>query len=55
MPGWCVVMKKEARGRRINSTEVEHVLGQEESMGDRQAFPEMEAGRRRRGVQHRPG
>lgn len=42
MPGWCVVVKKEARGRRINSTEVEHILGQEESSGDREAFPEWE-------------
>jgi hypothetical protein len=42
MPGWCVVVKKEARGRRIHSTEVEHILGQEESSGDRHAFPEAE-------------
>ena len=42
MPGWCVVVKKEARGRRIHSTEVEHILGQEESSGDRHAFQEME-------------
>ena len=53
MPGWCVVLKNEARGRRINCTEVDHVLGQEESMGDKQAFPEMETGRRRRDVQGR--
>lgn len=42
MPGWCVVVKKEARGRRIHSTELEHILGQEESSGDRHAFPEAE-------------
>lgn len=54
MPGWCVVLKKEARGKRITSTEVDYVLGQEESMGDRQAFPEVEAGRTSRGVQQRP-
>ena len=53
-PGWCVVLKKEARGRRINATEDEHVLGQEESSGDRTAFPEMEEGRRRRGMHQRP-
>lgn len=35
MPGWCVVLKKDSRGRRINSTESDNALGQEESSGDR--------------------
>ena len=34
MPGWSVVLKKEARGRRIGSTEEEHGLGQEASRDD---------------------
>ena len=34
MPGWSVVLKKEARGRRIGSTEEEHGLGQEASIDD---------------------
>lgn len=41
-PGWFVVLKKEARGRRIHSKETEHALGQEESTRDRQLFSEME-------------
>lgn len=47
---WCVVLKKEARGRQINSTETEYELGQE-SIGNRLTFPEMEARERRRDVQ----
>ena len=35
MLGWCVVLKKEAHGCRIYSTEMEYGLGQEESCGDR--------------------
>ena len=35
MPGWCVVLKTEARGRIISCTDMEHSLGQEESCGDR--------------------
>lgn len=54
MPGWCVVLKKEARGRHINCTELEHVLGQEESMGDRETFPEIHGRRRRREGHQRP-
>lgn len=42
MPGWSVVLKKEARGRRITSSGVEHGLGQEESSGDRPILPAME-------------
>lgn len=40
MPGWRVVLKKEARGRQITSTKMEHGLGQEESRGDREALSE---------------
>lgn len=42
MPGWSVVLKKEARGKRIASTGFEHGLGQEESSGDRAILPGME-------------
>lgn len=42
MPGWSVVLKKEARGRRITSTETEHCLGQEESSGDMDLLPGMQ-------------
>jgi hypothetical protein len=49
MPGWSVVLKKEARGRRINSTEVDHGLGQEPSMDDLQVLTNMEPQARRRG------
>ena len=48
-PGWFVVLKKEARGRRITPTETDHILGQEESQADREAFPQMVAWRRARG------
>ena len=48
MPGWVVVMKKEARGRRIISTEMDHILGQEESQGDREALLHIEVARRER-------
>lgn len=41
MPGWCVVLKKEARGRRMTHTDMDHNLGQEESSGDRQPLTEM--------------
>ena len=43
MPGWCVVLKKDARGRRISPTGFEHYLGQEESSGDRCVFAGMGA------------
>lgn len=45
LPGWSVVLKKEARGRRITSTEMEHCLGQEESSGDLDAFPDLQRDR----------
>lgn len=48
-PGWSVVLKKEARGRRVSSTEVEHSIGQEESSGDRDVFTSMEGDRREAG------
>lgn len=38
LAGWCVVLKKEARGKHINSTKTEYELWQEESIGDRLAF-----------------
>lgn len=41
MRGWCVVLKKECRGRRIISTEVDYGLGQEESRTEREALREM--------------
>ena len=37
-PGWSVVLKKDARGRRISSTEEDHVLGQEGSREDFQVL-----------------
>lgn len=48
-PGWSVVLQKEARGRRVSSTEVEYSLGQEESSGDRDVFTSMEGDRREAG------
>ena len=36
--GWSVVLQKEARGRRINSTEEDLCIGQEESCADRELF-----------------
>lgn len=47
-PGWCVVLKKEARGRRITPTELDLGLGQEESFGDRSVLAEMATDRRER-------
>ena len=41
MTGWSVVVKKEARGRRIDSTEEEHGLGQEASRDDLQVLSNM--------------
>lgn len=38
MPGWSVVLLKEARGRRITADGVDQSLGQEESSGDHDAF-----------------
>ena len=48
-PGWSVVLKKEARGRRITSTGEEYCLGQEESSGDWDVFTLMEGERREAG------
>ena len=42
MPGWSVVVKKEARGRRIKSTEDDYGLGQEASADDLQVLQTME-------------
>jgi hypothetical protein len=36
MPGWSVVVKKEARGRRINPEDEDHSLGQETCTADMQ-------------------
>jgi len=44
-PGWSVVLKKDARSRRINSTEEEHVLGQEGSREDFQVISNMDSRR----------
>ena len=46
MPGWSVVLKKDARGRRISPTGLEHCLGQEESSGDRCVFGSVGGGTR---------
>lgn len=43
MPGWSVVLKKESRSRRINSTEEDHGLGQEGSEDDLRVFANMES------------
>jgi hypothetical protein len=48
-PGWSVVVKKEARGRRLGCSEVEYYLGQEEYRGDRDVFTEMQGERREAG------
>jgi hypothetical protein len=38
-PGWSVVVQKESRGQRINSTEEDLCIGQEESTADRYVLP----------------
>lgn len=38
-PGWSVIVQKEARGIRINSTEEDLCIGQEESTRDRYVLP----------------
>lgn len=48
-PGWSVVLQKEARGRRVNCTEEDLHIGQEESSGDRDVFTAMEGKRREQG------
>lgn len=48
-PGWSVVLKKEARGRRISSIGEEYCLGQEESSGDRDVFTVLAGDRREAG------
>jgi hypothetical protein len=45
-PGWSVVVQKEARGLRINSTEEDLCIGQEESTADRYVLPAIGADRR---------
>ena len=52
MPGWSVVVKNEARGRRITCTEMEHCLGQEESSGDRDIFPGVQMQRMQAGEEN---
>ena len=42
MPGWYVVLKKDARGRRIHSNEEEHSLGQETAGDDIRVLSTME-------------
>ena len=49
MPGWSVVLLKEARGRRITSHGVEQSLGQEESRGDHDVFAAIDRERREGG------
>ena len=41
MPGWSVVLAKEARGRRDCPHVVDHALGQEQSNGDLEAYSDM--------------
>lgn len=43
MPGWVVVLKVEARGKRINSTDKDHGLGMEASRDDLQVLTNMES------------
>jgi hypothetical protein len=52
MPGWSVVVKKEARGRRINAEDDDHCLGQEAYMEDLQVLQntELEEGGRGEGI-----
>lgn len=49
MPEWSVVLKKEARGRRITSTEEDHGLGQEGSTDDIRVLTNLESQKRGRG------
>ena len=48
LPGWCVVVKKEARGRRITSMDDDCGLGQEASADDLLVLTDMEVQRRER-------
>ena len=41
MPGWSVVLAKEARGRRVCSHGTDHGLGQEQNSGDLEAYADM--------------
>lgn len=41
MPGWSVVLAKEARGRRICLDAIDHGLGQEQHSGDLEAYSDM--------------
>jgi hypothetical protein len=47
--GWSVVLQKEARGRRINCTEEDLCIGQEESAANRDVFTTMGADRQEHG------
>lgn len=49
MPEWSAVLKKEARGRRITSTEEDHGLGQEGSTDDIRVLTNLESQKRGRG------
>lgn len=44
MPIWSIVLKKEARGRRICLDETDNALGQEESSGDMDTYSDMGRG-----------
>ena len=48
-PGWSIVLQKEARGRRISSTEEDLCIGLEESHADRDVFTTMGGERREHG------
>jgi hypothetical protein len=48
-PGWSIVLQKEARGRRISSTEEDLCIGLEESNADRDVFTTMGGSRRDHG------
>ena len=48
-PGWSVVLQKEARGRRINPTDEDLCIGQEESAADREVVTTLAAERQPHG------
>lgn len=48
-PGWSVVLQKEARGRRIQPTDEDLCIGQEESAADRDVFTSLGGERQEEG------
>lgn len=51
-PGWSVVLQKEARGRRINPTDEDLCIGQEESVADRNVLTTMAGERQQHGSEN---